>query len=144
MRLHIREQECEITAVMSMCHHPSRDEACAIRYGWHRDQRQAYTPGTSAPSTKVAHAAHEQGASRRVRFEMSRNHESDAPATCGASHGCTHLFTEHLSCPSRRHSAIEPAIAPIHQAKAVDGCRLSPGASRQALPTSTDVATRYG
>ena len=88
--------------------------ARAIRCDWHRDHRQAYRPGTSTPSIRRARLAHEQGPSRRVRFEMIRNHQSDAPAAFGASYGCTHLFTEHISCPSRRHSAIKPAIAPIH------------------------------
>src|SRR2546425_9316010 len=45
-------------------------------------------------------------------------YQSDALATFGASHGGTDLLTKHLSCSSRCNSPIEPAIAPIHQAKA--------------------------
>ena len=140
---HRAGQECEIAAVMIVCHDPSRDGARAIRCGWHRDHRRAYRPDTSAPSTKVAHAAHEQRPSRRVRFESIRHHESDALATFGASHGCTHLVTEHLSCSSRRNSATLPAIAPIHQAKAVDLAVIA-RCLDQALPTSAEALPDTG
>ncbi len=71
----------------------------------------------------------------RVPENEIRHHESDALATFGASHGCTHLVTEHLSCSSRRNSATLPAIAPIHQAKAVDLAVIA-RCLDQALPTS--------
>ena len=32
--------------------------------------------------------------------------------------------------------AIKPSIAPVHQSKAIDGCRLSPGACTRSLPTT--------
>ena len=80
-----------------------------------------------------------------VRFEIISNHDSDAPATFGASHSCTHLFTEHIGCPSRCNSAIEPAIAPIHQAKAVD-LAVVPWGLDEALSASPFAApdTREG
>jgi hypothetical protein len=135
MRLHIREQECEITAVMIMCHNPSRDppepfDTVGIGIiGRRIDQVQALLQFGE-------HATHEQGPSRRVRFEIIRNHKSDAPTAFGASHRCAHLFTEHISCPSRRNSAIEPAIAPIHQTKAIDLAVIA-RCLDQTLPTST-------
>ena len=89
------------------------------------------------------HAAHKQGPSRRVRFEIISHHESDAPAMFGASHGCTHLVTEHLSCSSRRNSATLPAIAPIHQAKAVDLAVIA-RCLDQALPTSAEALPDTG
>src|SRR5947208_13733814 len=95
MCLHICEQECEIAAVMIMCHNPSRDapepfDAVGIGIiGGSIDQVQALLP-------LGKHAAHEQGACRRVRFEIIRNHDSAAHATFGASYGCTRLLTEHL------------------------------------------------
>src|SRR5216684_971548 len=119
MVLHIREQEREITAVMIMSHDPSRDapepfNAVGIRIiGRGRDQVQVLLQLDQ-------HAAHEQGPSRRVRLEIVSDHDGDASATLGAGHGGTHLLTKHLSGASRRHSAIEPAIAPIQQPKAVD------------------------
>ena len=134
MSLHIRKQECEIAAVMIVCHDPSRDapepfDAVGIGIiGGRIDQIQVLLQ-------LGEYAAHEQRPSRRVRFEIIRHHESDALATFGASHGCTHLVTEHLSCSSRRNSATLPAIAPIHQAKAVDLAVIA-RCLDQALPTS--------
>ena len=49
MVLHIREEQFESAPVMSMGDDSSRDEACAIRCGWHQDQRQAYTSDTTGP-----------------------------------------------------------------------------------------------
>ena len=71
-----------------------------------------------------------------MRLEIIGNHESDAPAAFGASHRCTHLFKEHISCPSRRHSTIEPALTPIHQTKAIDLTVIA-RCLDQTLPTST-------
>src|SRR6266849_524405 len=45
---------------------PAARHARAIQCGWRPDHKQAYTPRISAPGTKVEHAAHKQGASRRV------------------------------------------------------------------------------
>src|SRR5260370_24383802 len=137
MSLHIREQECEIAALMTMCHDPSRDapepfDAVGIGIiGGRIAQVQTLLQ-------LGEHAAHKQGPSPRVRFEIISHHESDAPAMFGASHGCTHLFTEHISCSSRRNSATLPAIAPIQQAKALD-LALIARCLYQALPTSAFV-----
>src|SRR5260370_13550903 len=104
---------------MIMCHDPSRDapepfDAVGIGIiGGGIDQVQALLQ-------LGEHAAHEQGPFRRVRFVIISNHESNAPATFGASHGCTNLFTEHISCPSRRNSAIATTLTPIYQTQTVE------------------------
>ena len=136
MLLHIGEQKLKSAAVMIMRHDPSRDVARAIQCGWPQDHRQAYTPSISAPVTKVAHAAHEQGASRRVGLEIVGNHDGHTSTLLGTSHGSTHLLAEHIGRASRSDSAIEPAIAPVHQAKAID-LAIIPRRFDQALPTST-------
>src|SRR5258706_1516745 len=113
---------------------PVARPARAIQCGWRRDHTPAYTPRISAPGTKVAHAAHEQGTSRRVGLEIVGHHNGHPSPLLGTSHGRTHLLAEHIGCASRSDSAIEPAIAPVEQAKAIDGCRLSPGASTRRCP----------
>jgi hypothetical protein len=55
-----------------------------------------------------------------VGLEIVSNHDGNASPLPGASHGSTHLLTEHISGASRSDSAIEPAIAPVHQTKAID------------------------
>jgi hypothetical protein len=81
------------------------------------------------------HAAHEQGASRRVSLEIVGNHDGNAPPLFGTSHGRTHLFAEHIGSSSRSDSTIEPALTPVHQAKAVDPAVI-PRRFDQPLPTS--------
>ena len=66
------------------------------------------------------HTAHEQRPSQGERLQIVGKHNSDVPATSGAGNGSTHLFAEHIRRPSRSHPAIEPAIAPVDQAKAID------------------------
>src|SRR6266567_8593978 len=75
---------------------PVARHARAIQCGWRRDHRQAYTPRISAPGTKVAHAAHEQGASRRVGLEIISNHNGHPSPLPRTSHGSTHLLAEHI------------------------------------------------
>ena len=65
--------------------------------------------------------------------EIIGNHKSDPPATFGAGNGCPHLFTEHIGGASRSNSAIEPAIAPVEQAKPIDFPVVSRSLD-QALP----------
>jgi hypothetical protein len=81
------------------------------------------------------HGAHKQGASRGVGLEIISNHNGYAFPLPGASYGSTHLLTEHISGASRSDSAIEPAIAPVHQTKAIDPA-IIPRRFDQALPTS--------
>src|SRR2546429_4952602 len=82
------------------------------------------------------HAAHKQGACRSVGPEIVGNHDGNPPALHGTSHSGPHLLAEHVSGASRSDPAIEPAIAPVHQAKAVD-LAIIPRSLDQALPTST-------
>ncbi len=64
---------------------------CHESAGWRPDHRQAYTLRISAPGTRRARLAHEQGASRRVGLEIVRNHDGNASPLLGTSHGSTHL-----------------------------------------------------
>src|SRR5258705_448846 len=105
---------------MIMRHDPSRDTPEPWSAGWHQDHTPAYTPRISAPGTKVAHAAHEQGASRRVGLEIIGNHNGDPSPLLGTSYGSPHLLAKHIGRASRSDPPIEPAIAPVQQAKAVD------------------------
>src|SRR6266700_493713 len=84
------------------------------------------------------HAAHEQGTSRCVGLEIVSNHDGHSSSLLGTSHGSTHLLAEHLSGASWSDPAIEPAITPVHQAKAVD-LAILPRCFNQALPSSTLV-----
>src|SRR5258707_5994997 len=98
MSLYIRKQECEIAAVMIMCHDPSRDapepfDAVGIGIiGGGLDQIQVIL-------LLREHAAHEQRSSRRVRFVIFRHHESDATAPDIARHCYAHFGTSHNNCP---------------------------------------------
>src|SRR6266566_4051575 len=67
-------------------------------------------------------------------LEIVGNHDGNASPLFGTSHGSTHLFAEHISGASRSDSAIEPAISPVDQAKAVDPAVISRRFD-QALPT---------
>jgi hypothetical protein len=69
------------------------------------------------------HATHEQGAGFRVGFEMVGHHDGNASPLLGTSHRSAHLLAKHIGRPSRSEAAIEPAITPVHQAKAVDPAR---------------------
>ena len=144
MPLHIREQKREIAALMIMCHDSPRDSP------------EPFNPvgiwiiGRRIDQIEVLfqlgeHAAHKQGPSRRVRLEIVGNHEGEAPATLGAGKGGTHLFAEHISRSSRCHSAVEPAIAPVDQAKAVE-LAVIPRRLDQPLPAPPFAApdTRAG
>jgi len=132
MGLHIRDQECEIAPLMIMGDHPSRDAPepfNAVRIG---------IIGRSINQIQLLlqlgeHAAHQQRTSCSMSPEIIGNHKSDPPATFGAGNGCPHLFTEHIGGASRSNSAIEPAIAPVEQAKPIDFAVVSRSLD-QALP----------
>src|SRR6266496_4540779 len=85
------------------------------------------------------HAAHEKRASRGVGLEIVGNHDGHPSPLLGASHGSTHLLAEHIGSTSRSDPAIEPAITPVDQAKAID-LAIVPRRFDQALPT-TPLAT---
>src|SRR6266699_546007 len=87
------------------------------------------------------HAAHEQGASRGVGLEIVGDHDGHLSPLLRASHGGTHLLAEHLGCASGSDPTIEPAITPVHQAKAIP-LAIVPRRFDQALPT-TPLATPY-
>ncbi len=134
MGLHIRDQEVEIPPLMIMSDHPSRDapepfNAVGIRIiGGGIDEVE--------PLLQLGkHAAHQQRSGCSMSPEIIGNHQSDPPATGRASDSCTHLFTEHIGGASRSNSAIEPAIAPVEQAKAIHLAVVSRGLD-QALPAS--------
>ena len=134
MGLYIRKQEVELAALMIMRDHSSRDapepfNAVRIRIiGRRIDEIELLLQ-------LGEHTAHQQRTGCSVRLEIIGNHQSDLPATGGASHGRTHLFTEHIGGASRSNSAIEPAIAPVEQAKPIDFPVVSRGLD-QALPAS--------
>src|SRR5712691_2452335 len=119
MGVHIRKQELEIAALMIMRDHPPRDAPEPFN-----------TVGIGIISRRIdqievllelgEQAAYQQGSRRSVRLEIVSNHDSDSSATLGAGNGHPQLFTEHIGGASRSDLAIEPAIAPVHQAKAVD------------------------
>ena len=134
MLLHIREEQFESAAVMIMSHDSSRDapepfDAVGIRIiGRRMHQIQLVL--------KLAEqASHEQGASRSVGLQIVGNHDGHPSTLLGTSHGGTHLLTEHIGGASRSHSAIEPAIAPVQQAEAID-LAIVPRRFDQALPPS--------
>src|SRR5437588_7372088 len=134
MLLHIREEQFESAPVMIMGHDSSRDapepfDAVGIRIiGRSIHQIQLIL--------KLAEqAAHEQGASGSMSLQIVGNHDGHPSPLLGTSHGGTHLLTEHLSSASRSNSAIEPAIAPVHQTEAID-LAIVPRRFDQALPTS--------
>jgi hypothetical protein len=119
MGVHIREQKREIATLMIVRDHPSRDppeplDAVGIGIiGRPIDQVEVLLQSGQ-------HTTHEQGTCRGVRLEIVRKHDGDTPATLGTSNSSTHLLTKHISGASRCNPAIEPAIAPVYQTKAVD------------------------
>jgi hypothetical protein len=52
--------------------------ARAIQCGWHPDHKQVCIPGINAPSTKVEHAAYEQGANRGMGLKIGSLHDGHA------------------------------------------------------------------
>jgi hypothetical protein len=142
MGLHIREQEIEIFSLMIMCDHPSRDAPEPLNavgigiIGRGIDQVQLLLQ-------LGEQATYQEGTSGSVSLEVVGNHDSHTSATCGARNRGTHLFTEHISGASRIDPAIEPAIAPVHQAKAVDLAIVSRRLD-QALPTTPFAAPDTG
>ena len=81
------------------------------------------------------HAAYEQGTCRRVDLEIISYHDGDSPATLRAGSGGAHLFAEHIGGAPWSNPAIEPAITPIYQTKAVD-LAVVPRSLDQPLPTT--------
>ena len=138
MLLHIREEQFESAAVMIMSHDSSRDapepfDAVGIRIIGRRIHQ------IQLVLTLAEQASHEQGASRSVGLQIVGNHDGHPSTLLGTSHGGTHLLTEHISGASRSNPAIEPAIAPVHQAKAID-LAIVPRRFDQALPPSPFAA----
>src|SRR5260221_7431551 len=134
MLLHIRQEQFERAAVMIMGHDSSRDapepfDAVGIRVIG-RSVHQIQLILELAEQT-----SHEQGASRSVGLKIVSNHDGNPSTLLGTCHGNTHLLTEDISGASRSNSAIEPTIAPVHQAKAID-LAIVPRRFDQALPTS--------
>lgn len=140
MVLHIREQQVEGATTMIMGHDSTRDapepfDAVRIRIiGRSVHQIQLFLE-------LAEQTAHKQGASRSVGPKIIGNHDGNPSTLLGTSHSSTHLLTEHISRASRRNTAIEPAITPVHQAKAVD-LAIVPRRLYQALPSSP-FATPY-
>ena len=62
------------------------------------------------------------------------NHDRHTSSLFGTSHSAPHLFTKHISSASCSNTAIEPAITPVDQAKAID-LAIIPRCFDQALPT---------
>ena len=135
MLLDIREQQLERVAMMIMGHDSSRDapepfDAVSIRIiggGVHQIQMLFEF---------AEQATYEQRASRRVGLEIIGNDDGHPSTLLGTSHSGTHLLTEHISRASRSNPAIESAITPVHQTKAVDLTIISRSLD-QPLPSST-------
>ncbi len=114
----ISEQRLGVLALMIMGDHPSRDPP-----------RPFNTVGIWVISRGIdeiqlllqfgEQATHEQGTSGGVGLEIIGNHNGNPPATLRANYSRPHLFTKHIGRPSRSDPAIEPAIAPVYQTKAV-------------------------
>jgi hypothetical protein len=144
MLLHVREEQFERAAVMIMSDDSSRDapepfDAVGIRIIGRRIHQ------IQLVLELAEQAAHEQGASRSVGLQIVGNHDGHPSTLRGTSHGGTHLLTEHISGASRSNSAIEPAIAPVHQAEAID-LAIVPRRFDQTLSTPSFEApdTREG
>src|SRR5258708_17586262 len=88
-------------------------------------------------------ATHEQGTSRGVSLEIVGDHDGYPSSLLLTSHSGTYLLTEHISGASRSDPAIEPAIAPVEQAKAVNLAVIA-RCLDQALPTSAFVRPDTG
>jgi hypothetical protein len=125
MPLHIGEQKLESAAMMMMGHDSSRDTEDAIQYGWPPDHRQAYTPDTNDPSTRLRKLRTSREPAgvwvlRLAAITMATRprcfDRATAARTCAASH---------ISRASRSDPAFEPAIAPVDQAKAIDPAIIS-------------------
>jgi hypothetical protein len=134
MLLYIREQQLKRVALMIMGHDPSRDtpepfNAVGVGIiGRRIDQVQVLFQFSE-------HTAHEQGASRRVGLEIVSKDDGHSSSLFGTSYSSTYLLAEHLGRAPRSDPAIEPAIAPVHQAEAID-LAIVPRRFDQALPTS--------
>jgi len=118
VRSGISQQRFEVSALMIM-----RDDAAAdapeplnairIRViGRRVDQRQLI-------GEFGQHAAHEQGPLSRMGLEIVGNDHRHTSTRSRTSHCRTHLLAKDISCASCRNPAIKPAIAPVHQPKAV-------------------------
>jgi len=132
MLLHIGEQKLERAAMMIMCHDSSRDapepfDAVGVRIVGRRIHQAQMLLQFGE------HAAHKQGACRSVGPEIVGNHDGNPSTLLGTSHSGPHLLAEHFSGASRSDPAIEPALAPVHQAKAVD-LLIAPRRFDQTLP----------
>lgn len=144
MVLHIREEQFESAPVMIMGDDSSRDApepfyAVGIRIIGRRIHQ------IQLVFELAEQAAHEQGASRSVGLQIVGNHDGHPSTFLGTSHGDTYLLTEHIRSAPRSNSAIEPAIAPVHQAEAID-LAIVPRRFDQALPSPSFEApdTREG
>ena len=134
MLLHIRKKLFERASVMIMGDDSSRDapepfDAVGIRIIGRRIHQ------IQLVLELAEQASHEQGASRSVGLQIVGNHDSHPSTLRGTSHGGTHLLTEHISGASRSNTAIEPAIAPVQQAEAID-LAIIPRRFDQALSPS--------
>ncbi len=95
MLLQIGKQKLKSTPVMIMRHDSSRDtpepfNAVGVRIigGRVHQVQMLFQFGE--------HAAHQQGAGRRVGLEIVGNHNGNSSPLLGTSHGRTHLFAEYL------------------------------------------------
>src|SRR5579871_1005152 len=82
------------------------------------------------------HAAHKQRASRGMRLEIVGNHDGNSSSLLRTSHSAAHLLAEHISSASGSDTAIEPAIAPVQQAKTIHFPIIA-RRFNQALPVSS-------
>src|SRR6266516_3633000 len=82
------------------------------------------------------HAAHKQGASRSMSFEIVGNHDGYSSSLLRTSDSSAYLLAKDVSGTSGSNSAIKPAIPPIQQAKTVHLPILSRSLD-QALATSS-------
>ncbi len=135
MVFHIHKQKFERVAMMVMRDNSSRDapepfNAIGVRVvGRSVDKVQMFSQFSK-------HVAHEQGASRCVGFKIVSNHDGHSASLLGTNCGATHLLAEYVSGASCSDPAIEPAITPVHQAKAVHFSIVS-RCFDQALPSSS-------
>ena len=78
-----------------------------------------------------------------MRLEIISDHDGYSSPLLGTSHSRTHLLAEHIGGASGSDATIEPALTPVHQAKAVD-LAIVPRRFDQALPTSTEALPHPG
>ncbi len=69
-------------------------------------------------------------------LEIVRNHDGNSSSLFGTRYSATYLLAKDIGGASRSNAAIEPAITPVQQAKAVD-FPIIPRCFDQALPTSS-------